>query len=69
MTKLGNYDDVNHVEAACTHGVPSFFDGQAGGGHTSFYTNGKEGKKTRFRNIPTPSAARLGLLRRVYEML
>jgi len=53
MSKLGTYDDVNHVEAACAHGVPSFFDGQAGGGHTSFYTTGKEGKKSRFRNIPS----------------
>jgi len=58
MTKLGTYDDLNHVEAACAHGVPSFFDGQAGGGHTSFYTNGKEGKKSCFRN--TPSYAQWG---------
>jgi hypothetical protein len=29
MVKLGSHDDVYHIQAACEHGAPSFFDSPA----------------------------------------
>jgi hypothetical protein len=53
MVKLGNHDDVYHIQAACEHGVPSFFDSPAANAQSAFYSDGKAGKKSRFRNIPS----------------
>ena len=53
MVKLGKHDDVYHIQAACEHGVPSFFDCPTSSSQNAFYTDGKSGKKSRFRNIPS----------------
>jgi hypothetical protein len=53
MVKLGNFDDIYHIQSVCEHGVPTFFDSAFTAAHLAVYTYGKVQKKSRFMNIPT----------------